>query len=144
MSISRSLAAALATVAALAGSAFVAAPAHAGGAPVFSTVTVERQARLASGAVSLGGTYSCTVPDPVTPTGPGTIGVELADSSGVVTTGEVRVTCDGVTRPWTLTVPAGSLGAGRAWVTGHVAVTDSAGNTPWNGFSARVAVVRRS
>ena len=106
-------------------------------------MTVDRQARLASGTVTLGGTYSCTVPDPVTPTGPGAIGVELADASGVVTTGEVGVTCDGVTRPWTLTAPTGSLRAGRAWVNGHVAVTDSAGNTPWNGFSARVAVVRR-
>ena len=143
MTSTRTTTLALAALGALTAATLAVAPAHAGGAPDFSTVTVDRQARLASGVVTLGGSYSCTVPDAAVTSGPGTLGLELADGSGVVATGEVGVTCDGVRRPWTLTAPAGSLGAGRAWVDGHVAVTDSAGNTPWDGFSARVAVVRR-
>ena len=143
LSVSRTLTVALATAVSLAGTALVAAPARAGGAPRFSTVTVDHLALLGGDTVTVHGTYVCTVPDPVTPTGPGTLGLELADRTGVVTSGEAGVVCDGLTRPWTLTAPAGSLRAGRTWLNGHVAVTDSAGNTPWNGFSAQVAVVRR-
>ena len=134
---------ALAGSAALTATALTVAPAHAGGAPGFSAVTVDRQAVLADGQVTVGGTYSCTVPDGGPSSGPGKIGVELATRSGAATSGSVAVTCDGTTRGWTITAPAGSLGPGRAWVHGHVEVTDSAGNTPWNLFDTSVTVVRR-
>src|SRR5690242_13672148 len=133
MSTTRKLAIALGA-AALTTSALAVAPAHAGGAPDYSTVTVDRQAVLADGQVTVAGTYSCTVPDAATTSGPGTIGVELVARSGASTSGSVDVTCDGTTRGWTVTAPAGSLRSGRVWVHGHVEVTDSAGNTPWNLF----------
>jgi hypothetical protein len=78
----------------------------------------------------------------VTTSGPGTIGVELAARSGVATSGSVAVTCDGTTRAWTVTAPAGDLYAGRFQVHGHVEVTDSDGNTPWNLFDAAVTARR--
>ncbi|MGO4597373.1 DUF6299 family protein [Terrabacter sp. 2RAF25] len=144
MSIARTCTAVtLAASAALTATALAVAPAQAGGAPDDSTVTVDRQARLAAGQVTLSGTYSCTVPDAASTSGPGTIGVELVTRSGVATSASVAVTCDGTTRDWRVTAPAGSLGPGRAWVHGHVEVTDTAGNTPWNLFDTSVAVVRR-
>ncbi|MFM6848847.1 MAG: DUF6299 family protein [Terrabacter sp.] len=143
MSITRTFTAlALAASAALTTTALAVAPAHAGGAPDFSTVTVDRQAHLSAGEVAVGGTYSCTVPDPQMTSGTGTIGVELVTRSGVATTGSVAVTCDGTSRDWTVTAPAGDLRPGRVQVYGHVEVTDSDGNTPWDLFDASVTVRR--
>lgn len=148
MSVTRTRAARILTALALGASAALttttlsATAAYAGGAPDYSTVTVDRQAVLA-GEVTVGGTYSCTVPDAATTSGPGTIGVELVMRSGATTSGSVAVACDGTTRGWRITAPAGSLGPGRVWVHGHVEVTDSAGNTPWNVFDTSVTVVRR-
>jgi hypothetical protein len=143
MSITRTLTAvALAGSAALTATTLTVAPAHARCAPGFSTVTVDRQAVLADGQVTVGGTYSCIVPDPEATSGSGRIGVELVTRAGVATAGSVAVTCDGTTRDWTVTAPAGGLRAGRVQVHGHVEVTDSDGNTPWNLFDAAVNLRR--
>ena len=143
MSITRTLTAvALAASAALSTTALTVAPAHAGGAPDFSTVTVDRQARLSADTVTVSGTYSCSIPDPERTSGPGTIGVELVTRAGVATTGSVAVTCDGTTRDWTVTAPAGGLRAGPVQVHGYVEVTDRDGNTPWNLFDAAVNLRR--
>jgi hypothetical protein len=144
MSATRMLTAvALAATAALTTTAVAVAPAHAGGAPGLGTVTVDRQARLGADSVTVRGTYSCTVPDAAGTSGSGTIGVELVTRSGGATAGSVAVICDGTTRSWTVTPPAGSLRQGRAWVHGHLEVPDTAGNTPWNLFDSTVAVVGR-
>ncbi|WP_330475416.1 DUF6299 family protein [Terrabacter sp. C0L_2] len=145
MSVTRTLTAlTLAATAALTTTALAVAPAHAGGAPNLGTVTVDHQVRLSADRVSLGGTYTCTVPDAAVASGPGTIGIELVARSGASTSGQVAVTCDGTTRPWTVTAPAGALRQGRVWVHGHLEVPDAAGNTPWNLFDATVTVVGRA
>lgn len=144
MSVTRTLTAvAVAVTAALTTTTLAVAPARAGGAPDLGTVTVDHQARLGAGGVTVGGTYTCTVPDASVGSGPGTIGVEVVARSGASTSGQVPVTCDGTTRSWAITAPAGSLRQGRVWVHGHLEVPDAAGNTPWNLFDATVTVVGR-
>lgn len=133
---------ALTATAALTTTALAVAPAHTGGAPVLGTVTIDREARLANGQVTLSGTYSCTVPDAEVTSGPGTIGVELGTRSRVASSGSVAVTCDGSSRTWRITAPAGSMHPGRVSVSGHLEVPDAAGNTPWNLFDASVTVRR--
>ena len=148
MSVTRTLTAmALAAATTIGTTALVVAPAHAGGAPDLGTVTVDRQARLHDGVVTLQGTYTCTVPDSQAHSGPGTLGLELVTRSGAATTTPltdlVPVTCDGTQRSWTVSTAAGSLRQGRAWVHSHLEVPDAAGNTPWTLFDTTVAVVGR-
>jgi len=145
MNVSRSLTTiALAATAALTVTTLAVAPASAGGAPDLGTVSVDRLVRLGADGVTVRGTYACTVPAAAAVSGPGTIGVELVSRSGASTSGEVAVTCDGTTRPWTIVAPAGSLPQGQAWLHGHLEVPDADGNTPWNSFEATVAVIGRA
>lgn len=118
------------------------ATAHAGGAPALGTVTVDRQVRLTADSVTLHGTYVCSVPDQGVATGPGLLGFEIVGRSGPATSGSVAVVCDGATRAWTITAPAGSLGPGRATALSYLEVCDSAGNCPRNGFESLVQIRR--
>lgn len=142
MNVSRSLSTvAMAATAALSMSALAAAPAHAGGAPILGTVTVDRVAVLTADAVTLTGTYTCTGADPGASRG--SLHTELATRDAVGSTAATSVVCDGFSHRWTTTGPRENLTRGSATVLVSLEVCDASGDCPWNLFDARVTVTGR-
>ena len=138
MSTTRTLTAvALAASAALTTTALAVAPAHAGGAPVLGTVTVDRRADLAGDSVTLSGTYTCSGGTAVTRA---SIYTEVATRATVGSAGATSVVCDGATHRWSTTGPRENLARGSATALVTLEVCNTSGDCPWNLFDSRVTL----